>query len=196
MAICLKAYGDKVADLRNMDSSSVVTRGHMVLVGALEQVVAISGKLAPPNNDYETESMSRGKWTASLVYRVNALGVRDVLVGYTALDEDPGTSGLLGQTLKVLLMRDDTETPSGDDSYASSGYTKRTSMVTLALARNSVGIIVPNGKKRYTTALLLKHVGALEDGVYRRVGLCQMHHWIWTEELRDPAKRKSMVVII
>jgi hypothetical protein len=196
MAVCLKAYGDKVADLRNMTRSSVAARGHMVLIGALEQVVAISGKLAPPNNDYETESMSRGKWSASLVYRVGTFGVKDVLVGYTALDEDPGRSGLLGQTLKVLLMRDDSETPSGDDMYATSGYLKRRSMVPLALARNSAGMIVPNGKRRYTTALLLKHVGAIDDGVYRRVGLCQMHHWVWTEELRDPAKRQSMVVII
>ena len=154
----------------------------------------ILGKPALPDNDYQTESMSRGKWPASLFYRTAPPEDKGILVGYTALDEDPEKSGLLYETLTVLLMRDDDKDTS--DPYTASGYMKKRSMIPLALAVNSAGMLVRNGERRYTTALLLKRVGPYDAEVYRRVGLCQMHHKIWQQELRDPAKRQSIVIIV
>ncbi|KAF2829540.1 HET-domain-containing protein [Ophiobolus disseminans] len=193
MATCLRVNYTKGA---RRNSFVAAQGGHMLLKGALEQVMIIPGKPAPPDNSYQPESMSRGKWPASLGYRTSPAAEDAVLVGYTALDQDPEKSGLLWETLTVLLMRDDTKQEPRFVGDASGGYMKSGSMLPLTLARNSAGMIVPNGERRYTTALLLKHVGPYRNGVYRRVGLCQMHHSIWQEELRFPARRQELVLIV
>ncbi|KAF2031505.1 hypothetical protein EK21DRAFT_88003 [Setomelanomma holmii] len=167
--------------------------GHMLLKGALEQVDVIPQQIASNNADYEPTSMTRGKWVASLMYRSDSRTERGYIVGYAALDEDPEESGLAWQTLTVLLMRDDTESPSDHSRLTPSGYLKRTSMVPLTIPLTATA--AKGKERRWTTALLLKKLQSDGD-VYQRIGLCQMYHWILEEELKNPAKRQNLVVVV
>lgn len=193
MAKCLRVKYNKGA---RRNSFVAARGGHMVLQGALKKVVVVPGRPVPCNSEYSNESMGRGKWSASLFYREVPHEYKGVLAGYTALDEDPEESDLLYKTLTVLLMRDDTKEPSGDDMYTTSGYMKKRSLAPLSIPFTRAAMMAKDEQRRYTTALLLRKAGPYDAEVYRRVGLCQMHHWIWQEELGDPKKRESVVVIV
>jgi hypothetical protein len=193
MATCLRLKYNKGV---RRNSFIAARGGHMVLKGALERVLVIPGKLDSDQSEYEAISVSRGRWLASLFYLTNPSEGTGVIVGYAALDEDPMKSGISGKEMTVLLMRDDTKTPSFQERHTPSGYVRKGSTLPLSLAMNSAGFIVKNGNRRYTTALLLQRSREDNSEVYRRIGLCQMYHAIWEGELRDPSRRNDAVILI
>ncbi len=197
----------------------------MVLQGALERVFVLpNANIDRHLASYQFPLVAVGAWTAELLYPT-ADGAHAVPVGFAAMDQDPDETGLVaGAQVEVLLMRDDTTEPSRRDLVTPSGYLKPSSRLPIAVPVGMSGPTVKvfraegtvaasmtltakrtdgtefqypkMGNRRYVTGLVLQRVRAENGCVFRRVGLCQMYHFIWEEELADREKRKETVIVL
>ena len=74
--------------------------------------------------------------------------------------------------------------------------TMSATMTITATMHDGSKVQIATGRRRYVTGLLLQRVRPEDDQVFRRVGLCQMYHFIWEGELASPQKRQQKVIVI
>jgi len=165
-----------------------VSGGHLILKGALKTAVLLFGEIRDTYKleNYQAPSVAAARWPASLIYAADPASGVGVLLGFVALDQNPNSGGLqTGEEITVLLMRED-----GEDlkqKVSPEGWVGPGSMVPLSLG---------NGKTRYLTGIALQRVKEGNSDVFQRVGLCQMYHYLWREEHKDPRKRQETVIVV
>lgn len=193
MAQCLEVPTPPKEDAYLGDPS-----GYVVLKGALQTVV-----VRPCEIRNAAPSVSTGRWTAQLLRVSWESGqLRGTIVGFAALDENPQKSNITGKSMQVLLMRDDSVASYMENRVTPSGFLIPTSVGPLSFAVNERGLITGMGadgarqRGEWLTCLLLQETRKWAEGVYRRIGLCQMYRGVWEGEIRDMGRRQETVVLI